>query len=221
MKTKNARLLTSLVITLLFLFTAQVNAQKIELTPFIGYETGAKIYTNQGYLRIGDGMDFGGSLDIGFGTGRYAELSYSHLSSYLNHEGSMTDEKLCDLAVDYYSVGVLQEIRPSAKATPYGLFTLGVVSYRPATDYSPENKMHVSLAGGVKIRATERIGIRLQARLLMPIYYAGTYFSAGTGGAGYGISGGIIAVQGDFTGALVFMLKKILKFNKLWDKRFV
>ena len=36
-----------------------------------------------------------------------------------------------DLAVDYYSLGILQEIKPDAKATPYGLFTLGVVNYRP------------------------------------------------------------------------------------------
>jgi hypothetical protein len=41
----------------------------------------------------------------------------------------------------------------------------------------------------------------------MPLFYAGTYFSVGTGGAGYGISGGIRGVQGDFTGALVFVLK--------------
>jgi hypothetical protein len=97
---------------------------------------------------------------------------------------------------------------PGAKATPYGLFTLGIVNYRPTSGgYSSENKMHVSLAGGVKIRASERVGIRLQARLLMPLYYAGTYFSVGTGGAGYGISGGIRGVQGDFTAGLFLVLK--------------
>jgi hypothetical protein len=41
----------------------------------------------------------------------------------------------------------------------------------------------------------------------MPLYHAGTYFGIGTGGASAGVSGGIQGVQGDFTAALVLMLK--------------
>jgi len=142
------------------------------------------------------------------GGGRYGEFSYSHMATTVALEGNFTPQDPVNLAVDYYSLGVLQEMMPDAKATPYGLVTFGVVNYRPTEgDYSSENKMHVSLAGGIKIRAAERIGIRLQARLLMPLYYAGTYFSFGTGGAGAGVSGGIQGVQGDFTGALVFNLR--------------
>jgi hypothetical protein len=198
---------SGLILAILLIAGIQLNAQKIELTPFIGYETGAKINTSYGYLHIDDGMDYGGSLNVGLGGGRYAELSYSHMGSALSLE-SVVNENICDLAVDYYSIGALQEIMPEAKATPYGLFTLGVVNYRPTSgDYVSENKMHVSIAGGVKIRVSDRIGVRLQARLLMPLFYAGTYFSVGTGGAGYGISGGIRGVQGDFTGGLFFVLK--------------
>lgn len=207
MTQKRTFLYSSLALAIVMIAATQVNAQKIELTPFVGYETGAKINTSYGYLRIGDGMNYGGALSIGLGGGRFAELSYSHMASDLSLE-SVINEKICDLAVDYYSIGALQEMMPEAKATPYGLFSLGVVNYRPTSgDYVSENKMHVSLAGGVKIHVSERIGIRLQARLLMPLFYAGTYFSVGTGGAGYGISGGIRGVQGDFTGALVFVLK--------------
>jgi hypothetical protein len=67
--------------------------------------------------------------------------------------------------------------------------------------------MHVSIAGGVKIRASERIGLRLQARLLMPILYAGTYFSTGTGGTDMSVSATSVAFQGDFTAALVFVIR--------------
>jgi hypothetical protein len=207
MTTKKTFYLTGLIMAFLFTAGITANSQKVELSPFIGYETGAQIYTNLGYLHINDGMDFGGSLNVGMGGGRYAELSYSHLSSALYLEGLTSTDKKCDLAVDYYSIGVLQELKPDAKATPYGLFTLGWVNYRPTENYSNENKMHVSLAGGIKIRASEKVGLRLQARLLMPLYYAGTYFSLGTGGGGYGISGGIIGVQGDFTAALVIMIR--------------
>jgi hypothetical protein len=213
MKTRKARLSAISIVTLLFASFAQINAQKIELSPLIGYETGAYINYNGGRLHIIGAMDYGGSLNVGMGGGRYAELSYTHMAGSIDNEGAVKPGKLADLNVDYYSIGVLQEMKPDAKATPYGLFTLGWVNYRPTnpadpTDhFSNENKMHVSLAGGVKIRASEKIGLRLQARLLMPLYYAGTYLYAGTGGGGYGVSGGIQGVQGDFTAALVIMLK--------------
>ena len=205
MRTKKTFLLAFLSLTLFFGLVTQIKAQKIEITPLIGYETGAKLHTNLGTLHIGDGMNFGGSLDIGLGRGRFAELSYTHMKSYLNIDEALNVRRICDLAVDYYSIGILQEVKPNAKVTPYGLLTLGLVNYRPTTgEISSENKMHVSLTGGIKIHATEKIGLRLQARLLMPVYYDGTYFSIGSGGAGYGIAGGVIAVQGDFTAALVF-----------------
>ena len=185
----------------------QMNAQNIELTPFIGYETGAKINTSSGYLRISDGMDYGGAINVGIGGGRYGEFSYSHMASDLSLD-AIVREDICDLAVDYYSLGALQEIMPDAKATPYGLFALGIVNYRPTSGgYASENKMHVSIAGGVKVRVSERIGIRLQARFLMPLYYSGAYFSIGTGGSGFSLGGGIHGVQGDFTGGLFFVLK--------------
>jgi hypothetical protein len=211
MKNKKTISLLGAVIAFIFIPFIQISAQHIELSPFVGYETGANISSSYGTLKIGDGMDYGGVLNVGMGGGRYGEFSYSHLGTYLDVESGITNTRLCDLAVDYYSLGILQEIKPDAKATPYGLFTLGIVNYRPTSsttiDISSENKMHVSLAGGVKINVSERIGIRLQARLLMPLYYAGTYFYVGTGGSGASMSGGIHGVQGDFTAALVIKIK--------------
>jgi hypothetical protein len=208
MKTKNTYLFISFIFMLLFLFAAQVNAQKIEVSPFIGYETGAYADVTLGRLHINDGMDFGGSLNIGMGGGRYAELSFSQMYSALSLQNGPVTTDLSDMVVDYYSIGVLQELNPKAKATPYGLFTLGIVNYNPSSSlYSNENKMHISFAGGVKVRASERIGLRLQARLLLPIYYEGGYIFAGSGGAGYGVTGGFRGVQGDFTASLYFMLK--------------
>jgi hypothetical protein len=185
-----------------------LNAQKVELSPFIGYETGATIYTSLGYLYIGDGMDYGGNLDVNLGGNRFAEISFSHMMTKLNIDKGYNEEYLCDLGVNYYSIGLLQETKPLSKVSPYGLFTLGWVNYNPQTeDISGENKMHFSLAGGINIHASEKIGLRLQARLLMPIMYAGTYFSSGTGGTSMSVSGTSVAFQGDFTAALFFVIR--------------
>jgi hypothetical protein len=208
MKTKKPVLLMIMAAAMLFAAVSQASAQQLELSPLIGYETGAYIHYNGGDLHIIGGMNYGGSLDVGMGGGRYVELSYTRLNGSLDNETNLNTVKLTDLDVDYYSIGVLQEARPEAKATPYGLFTLGWVNYRPKEDYSNENKMHVSIAGGVKINASEKIGLRLQARLLMPIFYAGGTVYVGTGGGGYGVSGGIVGIQGDFTAQLVIKLRQ-------------
>ncbi len=196
---------------LIFLLLANirsVQAQQVELSPFIGYETGSTVYTSLGYLYIGDGMNFGGNIDFNIGKNRYVEISYSHMMTKLNVDDGYNERYLFDLGVNYYSIGILKETRPLEKISPYGLLALGWVNFNPRTeDYSGENKMHVSLAGGVKIRATERIGLRLQARLLMPVFYAGTNFSAGTGGTSMNVSATSVAFQGDFTAALVFVIR--------------
>lgn len=207
--TRRISLSTALILLLLInTGLTAVRAQKIELSPFIGYETGSTVYTSLGYLYIGDGMDYGGTLDFNLGKNRFAEISFSHMMTALNVDEGYNERFLCDLGVNYYSIGILQETKPLSKISPYGLLSLGWVNYKPQTDdYSGENKMHVSLAAGVKIRASERIGLRLQARLLMPILYAGTYFSTGTGGTDMSVTTTSVAFQGDFTAALVFVIK--------------
>jgi hypothetical protein len=183
-------------------------AQKFELSPFIGYETGSKVYTSLGYIYIGDGMNYGGTFDIRLHGNRYAELSFSHMMSRLNVDDGTNERYICDLGVNYYSVGIIQETRSEAKISPYGLLALGWVNYNPQTeDISGENKMHVSLAGGIRIKASEKIGFRLQARLLMPIFYAGANFNSSTGGTSTNISATSVAFQGDFTAAFVFVIK--------------
>jgi hypothetical protein len=208
MRISRQNFLKGIVLTCLFAIAIQVNAQKLELTPFVGYETGAQAYTTSGYLRVADGMDYGGTLNFGMGGGRFLEFSYSHLSSTLSLDEPTNMRKLCDLAVDHYTLGALQEVMPGEKVTPYGLFTLGIANYRPTSDgYASENKMSINLAGGVKVWLSDKIGLRLQAKLIMPMFYSGTYFTVGTGGAGYSMAGGVMAVQGDFTGGLVIAIK--------------
>jgi hypothetical protein len=199
---------TGILIFLLFAGSGRTQAQRVAFSPFIGYETGSTIYTSLGYLYIGDGMDWGGSLDFKLGSNRYAQISYSHMMTKLNIDEGYNELFLTDLGVNYYSIGILQETKPLSKISPYGLLTLGLVNYNPKSDdYSGENKMHISLAGGIRVHASDRIAFRFQARLLMPVFYAGTYFSSGTGGTDMTVSATSVAFQGDFTGAIVFFIK--------------
>jgi hypothetical protein len=200
--------ITGMLVCFLLTAITDLQAQRFELSPFVGYETGSKVYTSVGYIYVGAGMDYGGSFDFKFRGNRYAEISFSHLMSALSVDDGTNEIYVCDLGVNYYSIGILQETRPQSKISPYGLLTLGWVNYNPKKeDISGENKMHVSLAGGIKIKASERIAFRLQARLLMPVFYAGANFNSSAGGTSTNVSTTSVAFQGDFTAALVYVIK--------------
>ena len=200
--------ITGMLVYFLLTGITDSQAQRFELSPFVGYETGSKVYTSVGYIYVGAGMDYGGSFDFKLRGNRYAEISFSHLMSGLSVDDGTNEVYVCDLGVNYYSIGILQETRQQSKISPYGLLSLGWVNYNPKKeDISGENKMHVSLAGGIKIKASERIGLRLQARLLMPVFYSGANFNSSTGGTSTNVSTTSVAFQGDFTAALVFVIK--------------
>jgi hypothetical protein len=73
MKNKKAILRKSIGFTILMISGIVVNAQHVELSPFVGYETGATVHYSGGDIHIGDGMDFGGAEWI---LGEYLMLAW-------------------------------------------------------------------------------------------------------------------------------------------------
>jgi hypothetical protein len=185
------------------------SAQHIAISPVTGYATGTHLKTDLGNLRISDGLVIGAALDASIGHGKYAQLSISHLGSSLDLDGGFTQQRICNLSINYYSVGYMQEFKPDATLSPFGLLGAGLVNYNPVNDgISSTNRLHLALAGGIRYKAGERTAIRIQGRLLMPFFAGGSYFSKETGAVGYGIPGGMKGVCIDFTAALVINLWK-------------
>jgi hypothetical protein len=208
MKNRKKRLMWSIFISLLPLTTINVCAQQIQLSPFLGYGTGTKLKSINGNLEIQDAMNFGVSLDIGLGGGRFADLSYGHGATELSVDQGPNYTPISNLGISLYSLGLMQEFTPHSKTTPYGLLSLGVIRYAPIeTDTSDENLMHLSLAAGVKSRLNEKMSLKFQARILVPFYPEGKYFASPGFVAGYELPSGIHGVQADFTAALVIMIR--------------
>jgi len=69
-----------------------------------------------------------------------------------------------------------------------------------------ENWFTVELGGGLKYYFSDHIGIRLQARLFLPMQFAGVGFGCGSEGCGSGVSGYTLTIQGDFTSGVVLKL---------------
>jgi hypothetical protein len=201
--------LTILTIAFFLVFAAPVGlkAQHLEVGPFVGYETSGKVSTNLGYLRVDYGMNFGGTISFGLDEDAQFEFSYNHMNSTLSLDNGEHIINSTPVNVDYYMFGLVGAQRLGDRFLPFYGGSLGWVHYgTPSEDYGNESLFAINIQAGMKFLITERIGIKVQARLLMPLYAQGYYY-AGTGSAGYGVTSTCVMVQGDFTGGLYFIIE--------------
>jgi hypothetical protein len=195
----------SAALFLLLYFASPVAAQRIEIIPFAGYQTSAKINAYQGYFRVNDGMDFGASIALGRNAYKI-ELSYSRQGSSLTYfPDDNTDPTITDLAVHYASIGGLLEFFQGDPIVPFFKVALGGTYYQPInSETTTENVMHFNFSGGAKLYLNEHFGFRFQASLLLPVFFEGQYFEEAAPASGEGMKTKIGGVQGDFTTGIIF-----------------
>lgn len=206
---------TFLLFSLILGFVFTVNAQ-LEVTPMGGYFWGGKVKFYEGEINMHDGGNFGIIAGAPTMKGNFVELSYSFTGStaefrpYSSFSGY--DRVTADLNTHYILLGTYQQIETGGKVVPFIGINLGATIF----DYDYPNSTNLwrfamGIGGGIKYYISDKIGIRIQGRFLMPMYFAGMGFYAGigTGGASTGLSmnAGAIAYQGDVSGGLIFRLK--------------
>ena len=187
----------------------------IELTGFYGWQYGGNFTSYQGEVDVKDAENFGGMIDIPipYRPGMMAEISYSrqNTSVALNQYPSGFTENLFDVAIEYIQAGALYETSARGRVKPFGSFSLGATRFAPKVSsykgivLDDEWRFSLTLGLGLKALMSERIGLRLQGRLLMPMNFYGTSFWFGTGGSGVGVSGGSVVLQGDVFGGLFIL----------------
>ena len=123
-----------------------------------------------------------------------------------------------NVSIEYYQVGGLQQVDVGSPVlAPFGAFTLGATRFNVTdrVDLEGDGSAYYSgdawafsatLSGGAKIFLHERIGIRLQARLGMPMLFNGLYLGIGTGGISSGASMRVPLVQFDLTAGVFLRL---------------
>ena len=189
----------------LFCHLTMVSAQRFELIPFGGYQTGARIEAYKGSLRISDALNYGAAFNYKFSEGYKIELSYSRMVTDLNYVLDNNSQPLSNLAVQYLSIGGLLELNSRERIVPFVKVALGRTIYRPIADtIATEHVMHFDISSGVKIFISDHIGFRFQASLLLPVFIEGTYFEAALPPLGQGIKTEISGIQGDFTAGVIF-----------------
>ncbi|RLD82763.1 MAG: hypothetical protein DRJ15_00540 [Bacteroidetes bacterium] len=173
---------------------------------------GGSVKYYEGKLKIENGMNYGVSLLVPIHNFLDVEINYTRMQSkasfspyygYPNLEYNETN-----LATNYIQVGGITKFySQSTQVTPFGSLSLGATWFVPeVASFNTVWRFSAAVGLGVKIMLSDRIGIMLRGRLLMPMYFGGVYMYGGSGGSGAGVSTVVAPLQGDFNGGLIIKL---------------
>jgi hypothetical protein len=197
------------LIILITLFPTLIFSQGVELVPFAGYMFGGKIKYIQGDIKLDNGMDYGISILIPTASRVEVELNYTRMESQATFTPNLgyplLERKQSNVATNYFQIGGLSKFSEGSMATPFGSYSLGATWFH-SEDYGDEWRFSIVLGLGVKLMFSDRVGIILRGRLMMPMIFGGAGFGFGTGGAGIYASSFVAPWQGDFHGGLIFKI---------------
>jgi hypothetical protein len=213
MKRSFTHRISLLIIALSFTGNLFSQDHKVELTPFGGYLLGGSIKFYEGKFKVEDAACYGGMLAVQVSSGNFIELSYTGMNTQGNWEPYSSyaiehPDTTVEMAVNHFQIGSVNELHLDNEAVrPYGTLSLGTTWFNIKEENSNDEWLFSIAAGvGLKYFFNERIGIRIQARMLLPVVYNGGGFYIGTGGSGFYVSSTAPIIQGDFTGGLIIAL---------------
>jgi len=205
-----------ILLVILFTITFQVSkAQYVDILPYGGYQFAANVDVwyggNSGRLHLNPAGNYGVGLDVVL---PYSDISISF--SFTDAQSSLTfrenfqpEEELFNIKQQYYMFGVNKEVDMD-KIRPFGGFILGWTTLKPDDPDVPDrdnvSKFTVGLRGGVKFFVSDRIGLFVRARMLLPVQWAGAGIWFGGGGTGTSLSVGSSIITGDVGGGLIISL---------------
>lgn len=198
---KKAAILTALLCLMAVAVSAQ--ERRIQIGASYGFQFGGHINGYNGYTDIIDKANYTGMIDFRIKPNIEAELSFSiqpteveiNAISYAYYPFRIS------ASVEYYQAGVLYLLK-TGKVEPFTMMTLGAAHLNP-DKYEDVWRFAIAPGIGVKIWLSENVGIRIQGRVLLPLYFAGGGVFVGTGGASMGVSAGVVGAQGDISGGLM------------------
>lgn len=192
------------------MFPANIFSQIIEISPFYGWQMNGKMHFYEGDIKTDDNELFGATMDVEIGHGYGVELMYSHTKthSYFYPSSSSYTRRDFDVINEYYQIGSYKYLE-YGNLQPFMVLSLGAARYAPSdSDISDIWRFATTFALGTKIFFSDKIGIRLQGALMMPMYFSGVGFYFGTGGSGLTTYSYVPMVQGNFNAGLIFRIGK-------------
>ena len=190
---------------------------QIEITPFGGYYYSTNVNFYEGTLKIYDGGAYGGHISVHTLKNNIIEFTYignTTTAEWRPYSGfSYFPKTEFKMSSNYFLLGTAQDIPLDGNVTGFGTVKVGA-GYFKALDANIEDiwRFSVSFGLGAKIFFTDRVGLRIQANMNLPLYFngVGAYCGIGYSGSNCGLSMNSTSVilQGDISTGLIFVVGK-------------
>ncbi|MEI7724262.1 MAG: hypothetical protein WCK09_04110 [Bacteroidota bacterium] len=205
------------LIAIFICFHPMLNAQSVEVTPFGGYVFPGTMQADGGDVRFRGNAQYGGMISIGVSRVMDVDLIYNRIDTKaeinLYNWNNSYNYDVVPVSINYMMVGFTKNFRVNPVVSPFIGMSLGATLFYPKEqdnhNYQDAWFFAAGLSGGAKVYFSKRVGLRLQAQMLVPVQGSGFYLFAGTGGSGGGVSVYSTLVQFGFTGGLIFRLGNI------------
>ena len=205
------------IITLLLIISSFSVYSQIEVSPMVGYFFGGRSQFYEGDIKIQDNIDYGIHLAFEMGAHSGAELSYTTSPSVAEWRPSFNysedfPARDFNMNTHIFLLGGYKGMElANDQVIGFVNFKGGAILYHPSEgNISDVWRFLISAGGGIKYFINDKIGLRIQANMYMPLYFngAGIYCGIGSGGSNCGASlnGTAVIFQGDITGGLIFKL---------------
>jgi len=192
------------------LITVPAWAQGAEFTLFGGIRLGGDFnytFPTPGGGFTGAGVDvantanYGVILNIPVNDYAQVEVLYDHQGSELTVKDppERLQNASIDVGINYYQIGGMYH-RPETMVQPFTSVTLGVAHFDPAGDFDSRWRFAAGLAAGARVFFSERVGLRLQSRLMGTVINDADVFCDAFGCFA---AGGTYMAQIDFSGGLI------------------
>lgn len=208
-----------LVIALVLISTQSLFAQ-VEITGFGGWLWTSRVPAWGQDIKVSDMGNYGIAAGVRIREEMLVEFEWNHTdNSATFREYDLLGFPSGDLitvpmSLNYYMLGFNYLATFNEPIVPYGIVNFGILNVQSDaySSYASSsiNYFTAGFGGGLRYYLSDRIGIKLQARLLFPMQFGGVGFGCGigTGGAncGAGVSTYTNIIQGDFTGGIILKL---------------
>jgi hypothetical protein len=188
------------------LFAQHRSKSRVEFSVSGAYLFGGILPTSNGDLNFVN--KFGIAADINFKVTQVSgvELTYSYIPTELRFRDNFNngnETKLFNLDMHYFFLNYVAEKR-QGKVVPYGLVGFGAAIADPKdAGYNSEFRFATDIGGGVKLYPWSKVGFKIQARILIPIYSSSQGYYAGSSSSGYAV-GTTGLIQADVSAGLTF-----------------
>jgi hypothetical protein len=177
---------------------------RVQLSGMVTYQWGGTIHTTAGDLTLDDSENFAGVLTFPVRPGARGELYYSYQPTTLRRE--LAPQDFIPMNVHYFQLGGRYEPVRDGRVMPFLSGTAGAVLFDAGQnasgfDYGSDWEFAFRFALGTTAMLSQRVGLRGEIGLLLPIFWSTGGFVCGGAGC-YGTVTGNSVVQGTVGGGL-------------------